>query len=46
MKGKEGKGECSTCGKKVYGIIEDDNRNPKLNKFSELEIGISKTNPW
>jgi DNA-directed RNA polymerase beta' subunit len=43
MKGKEGKGECSTCGKKVYGIIEDDNRNPKLNKFSELEIGISKT---
>jgi DNA-directed RNA polymerase beta' subunit len=43
MKGKEGKNDCSICGKKVYGIIEDDNRNPKLNKFSELEIGISKT---
>lgn len=36
-------GECSVCGKKIYSIIEDDNRNPKLNKFSELEIGIDKT---
>lgn len=43
VKGREGKSECSVCGKKVYSIIEDDNRNPKLNKFSEMEIGISKT---
>lgn len=42
MKNKAG--ECSVCGKKVYSIIEDDNRNPKLNKFSELEIGLDKAN--
>jgi len=37
-------GECSVCGKNVYSINEDDNRNPKLNKFSELEIGTDKAN--
>ena len=37
-------GECAVCGKKIYSIIEDDNRNPKLNKYSELEIGIDKAN--
>lgn len=36
-------GECSVCGKKIYSVVEDDNRNPKLNKFSELEIGFDKT---
>jgi DNA-directed RNA polymerase beta' subunit len=37
-------GECAVCGKKIYSIIEDDNRNPKLNKYSEMEIGIDKAN--
>jgi DNA-directed RNA polymerase beta' subunit len=29
---------CSVCGKESYIIFEEDNRNPRMNRFSEIEI--------
>lgn len=37
------KKNCSFCNNPIYAIIEDDSRNPAMNRFSEVEIGVSKT---
>jgi len=29
---------CSVCGKNSYIVYEEENRNPKMNKFSEIDI--------
>lgn len=47
VKGKTGgKAFCSVCDKPIYGVVEEVNRNPVMNRFSEMTIGSKdKTMP-
>lgn len=33
---------CSVCGKNAFVVYEEENRNPKMNKFSEIELSDGK----